>query len=158
MCNIQSSRVVSKAVVFCDLCFCTQTLPIRRWCSVSLPSSSLWCSSWPSRDTSYLLDWLKSNLISVNTSKTKPACFRNSLSFFPPFSHPLYIHTSEFSPCDCSHAKYTDQVKYFGIQFDNGLSSSSHLSYLCKRLRSVSPFLDSYFNKKVDSPSTSKTF
>lgn len=53
-------------------------------------------------------------------------------------SHPVYLHTSSCSHCNCVPVKYAHSVKYLGLIFDSDLSWNSHLSFVCQRLRAVS--------------------
>lgn len=73
----------------------------------------------------------------MNASKTKLVCFRHPLKQIE-LSDTVALHTSTCIFCSCEPLQYVKTVKYLGIYFDSDLSWSTHMSYLCKRLRSVS--------------------
>lgn len=103
-------------------------------------------------DTCRLHDWFEANCLTINVSKTKLACFHNPLKILTS-NHPLFMHTSGCISCNCSPVTYVDRVKYLGIEFDSDLSWNSHLSQLCRRLRSVSCLL---YNTRSLIPSSTK--
>lgn len=88
------------------------------------------------KDSIAIMDWFDSNLINVNISKTNLVCFRNPLKTVS-LSIPFFLHTSHCVSCNCIPIEYVHSVKYLGIFFDSDLSWNTHLSYICKRLRSV---------------------
>lgn len=88
-------------------------------------------------DAVKMMDWFHSNLIEVNVSKTQLVCFRNPLKLANVKST-LVLHTSKCVLCNCETIGFVNNVKYLGVKFDSDLSWNSHLTDLCKRLRSVS--------------------
>lgn len=88
------------------------------------------------QDTLEIMKWFESNKLLVNTSKTKLVCFRNPLKMVSYI--PFYLHTSCCTSCNCIPVEYVDSAKYLGVYFDSDLSWNTHLSSVCKRLRSVS--------------------
>lgn len=103
-------------------------------------------------DTCHLHDWFKANCLTVNISKTKLVCFHTPLRVLKT-DHPLYMHTSKCTSCNCCPVSYVDQVKYLGIQFESDLSWKTHLSLLCKKLRNVSFLL---YNTRSLIPTSTK--
>lgn len=99
-------------------------------------------------DATQIMDWFDENLITINASKTKLVCFRNPLKKVN-LDSPVTLHKSNCTDCLCSQLDYVDKVKYLGVYFDSDMSWNSHMSYLCKRIRSVSCLL---FNNKVFMP------
>lgn len=100
------------------------------------------------KDLVLAMDWFQSNLIRVNSSKTKLVCFKNPQKKVE-LSTTVVLHTSDCMSCDCIPIPYVNSVKYLGIHFDSDLSWCSHMMYLCKRLRSVSCCL---YNVKMFMP------
>lgn len=91
-------------------------------------------------DAVQIMDWFDSNLISVNKQKTKLMCFHNPMKVA---GHrvPFFLHSSSCVSCQCIPIEYVNSTKYLGIFLDSDLSWNSHLTYIAKRLRSVSCLL-----------------
>lgn len=87
-------------------------------------------------DSLNVMNWFRYNLIEVNATKTKLICFRNPLKNIS-LNIPLYLHTSFCVSCTCVPVEYVSTVKYLGVFFDSDLSWNTHMSHICKRLRSV---------------------
>lgn len=67
-------------------------------------------------------------------------CFRSPLKRKCP-EIPFVLHSSKCTRCICAPIQFVPTNKYLGIFFDSDLSWNSHLSYVAKRLRSVSCML-----------------
>uniref|UniRef100_A0A147BN39 Putative tick transposon n=1 Tax=Ixodes ricinus TaxID=34613 RepID=A0A147BN39_IXORI len=99
-----------------------------------------------------VMNRFRNNKISVNASKTKLVCFRSpwkKVQLFPP----LFLHNSNCVSCCCNPVQYVSLVKYLGIYFDSDPSWTTRLSFVSKRLRSVSCQL---YNVKVFLPFASR--
>lgn len=88
-------------------------------------------------DAIAVMDWFKENRISVNSSKTKLICFRSPWKKFTVYPQ-LFLHKSNCAPCSCLPVQYVNSIKYLGIFFDFDLTWNTHMSFIAKRLRSVS--------------------
>lgn len=87
-----------------------------------------------------VLDWFEANCIKVNIHKTQLMRFNNPLKRKCPVI-PFVFHSSKCAQCTCTPLEFNQTIKYLGIYFDSDLSWDSHLSYIAKRLRSVSGML-----------------
>lgn len=87
-----------------------------------------------------VMNWFDANRIKINIHKTKLMCFHSPLKRMS--SHiPFVLHSSNCTSCRCTPLEYVNTNKYLGIYFDRDMSWNSHLSYVAKKLRSVSCML-----------------
>uniref|UniRef100_A0A6B0VGV2 Putative tick transposon n=1 Tax=Ixodes ricinus TaxID=34613 RepID=A0A6B0VGV2_IXORI len=91
-------------------------------------------------DATRAMDWFEANIININVHKTKLICFANPLKR-KCLDIPFLLHPSNCEHCTCSPIEYVNTTKYLGIYFDNDLSWNSHLTYVAKKLRSISCML-----------------
>lgn len=93
-------------------------------------------------------DWFASNLIQINSTKSRLVCFRNPHKDVPSVAS-IYLHPSYCSLCSCQPIASVQSVKYLGVHIDSDLTWNTHLTHICKKLRSVACLL---FNLKTMMP------
>lgn len=97
------------------------------------------------RGMAAVAQWLSSNLLTLNTDKTKYLCFHKTAASCPPpdLKNEVKIHTCiqnsamEFSSCSCNVIKRNDCIKYLGVTLDEKLSFGRHILNLSTRLRKL---------------------
>uniref|UniRef100_A0A2H1WZJ2 SFRICE_040385 n=1 Tax=Spodoptera frugiperda TaxID=7108 RepID=A0A2H1WZJ2_SPOFR len=86
-------------------------------------------------------EWLKSNLLSLNTNKTNYICFSISNRTQPIEELDLKVHIcgnlSSMS-CDCPCIEKVAQTKYLGVVLDQALSWYPHIEQTSGRIRKLS--------------------
>lgn len=126
---------LSKTVSGCDLYqYADDTLLVSRHINLCSAISLL------QTNATRVIDWFDANCIKINIDKTKLMCFSSPLKRKCP-EIPFVLHSSKCTHCICAPLDFVPSIKYLGIFFDCDLSWNSHLSYVAKRLRSVSCML-----------------
>lgn len=83
-------------------------------------------------------NWLDSNLLTLNLSKTKYLCFHKTKASEPLSRLEMRIHSCDFqSSCNCSLITRARSIKYLGIEIDENLSFKEHITNLAKRVRKL---------------------
>lgn len=83
-------------------------------------------------------DWLKSNLLTLNTQKTKYVTFSMRKTTQPPSSLTIKAHKCDFSRnCSCAQLEQTSSIRYLGVTLDNTLSWKSHIDVISGRCRKL---------------------
>lgn len=85
-------------------------------------------------------NWLRSNLLTVNVTKTKFVTFTLTSRTQPRSSFALYIHRAnctDSSQCACSPLESTDSIKYLGIVIDKCLTWTKHINALGGKTRKL---------------------
>ena len=87
-------------------------------------------------------EWLKQNILTLNTEKTMymPFYLRNPNK--PPTeltlkSHSVHVHPKTAGTCDCPSLIRRGEVKYLGVILDSSLNYKAHISLLQSRLRKL---------------------
>lgn len=87
-------------------------------------------------------DWLKQNILTLNSDKTMymPFYIRNPNK--PPIeltlkSHSVHVHPINASTCHCPCLIRKCEVKYLGVILDSSLNYNAHISLLQSRLRKL---------------------
>lgn len=126
---------LSKTISGCEIYqYADDTLLVSRHLNLSSATVKL------QENSTQVMDWFKANLIKINVHKTKLVCF-SSPSKRKRLDIPFILHSSKCTHCSCTPLEYVNTTKYLGIFFDSDLSWNSHLSYIAKKLRSVSCML-----------------
>ncbi|KAG7296291.1 hypothetical protein JYU34_021418 [Plutella xylostella] len=94
------------------------------------------------RGLSEVSNWLNSNLLTLNTTKTKFLCFHKTSASKPKFIlQSLKIHSTKCinrsQHCDCQSITRVDSLRYLGIIIDEKLSFSQHITALSNRARKL---------------------
>lgn len=104
----------------------------------------LYADSWPElqvhAQTSFnvVLNWLQTNSLTLNASKTKFIPFSASSVNQPDSSFSLYAHKcSNLNGCDCPQIFSTETIKYLGVTLDKHLKFNTHINNLCSRVRKL---------------------
>ena len=101
---------------------------------------------WPDTFTkaevalSVVINWLNTNLLTLNISKTKFVPFTPGILSQPPCSFKVRAHTctlTDFSSCNCPPLERTDHIKYLGVIIDNFLKWKKHIEFTVKRVRKL---------------------
>lgn len=87
-------------------------------------------------------EWLRQNILTLNTNKTKYLAFslRNSTqpaSTFKLYAHQCTNHMNQFTNCNCSPLEKTNDMRYLGIIIDQNLNFKNHILKLRNRVRSL---------------------
>lgn len=86
---------------------------------------------------SRVADWLKSNLLTLNTSKTNFICFSISKRNEPVDKNEIVIHTCKGAygnTCNCPSIRKVTETKYLGVVLDKRLSWYPHLEQVTARI------------------------
>lgn len=82
--------------------------------------------------------WLRSNLLTLNTDKTKYICFSITKSTQPEIDMNLRIHSCQQpDTCDCPSIERVNQIKYLGVIVDEHLSWYPQLDQVISRVRKL---------------------
>lgn len=87
--------------------------------------------------------WLNSNLLTLNTSKTNFICFTPNIRTQPGIDFTIKIHecsahhSSNDSPCICPQIYKVPHTKYLGVILDERLSWHLHLELIIGRIRKL---------------------
>ena len=111
--------------------------------TVLLCSSENWENTFNTAQTGFdvINQWLKQNLLTLNSDKTKFMTFSYNPSTQPPqntFS--ILAHLCSNTPgneCDCPKLSSTDTMKYLGVFIDKHLSFKLHIEALIARVRKL---------------------
>lgn len=84
--------------------------------------------------------WLKQNLLTLNSLKTKYMCYTINKSTQPPQDFSISIHhpnctDSNIFSCTCPKIEKTSSIKYLGVMLDQHLTWHSHIETTAGRLR-----------------------
>ena len=81
--------------------------------------------------------WLRSNLLTLNTTKSNYICFSPSQRSQPGADFIVKMHVREncSNNCDCQYLQQVSSTKYLGIIVDQRLSWHPHIELLMKRVR-----------------------
>lgn len=82
--------------------------------------------------------WLRKNLLTLNSKKTKFICFHKTAASGPKHCVPIKIHSCDNSccaSCPCEVIDRIDVIKYLGILIDENLNFKAHITCLSKRIR-----------------------
>lgn len=91
---------------------------------------------------SQVLNWLNSNLLTLNTSKTKFMCFhKTAASNSHEITH-IKIHSrqclsSTDLTCKCGSIERVESLKYLGVIIDERLTFKEHMISMSKRVRKL---------------------
>lgn len=82
--------------------------------------------------------WLKNNVLTLNTDKTKYIAFALKANLLPPNTFTITAHScAQQRSCSCPLIERTDSIRYLGIIIDQVLTFKPHISVLVSRLRKV---------------------
>lgn len=83
--------------------------------------------------------WLRNNLLTLNTSKTKYMTFALKSNHLPPPTLSITVQECSESPqnCSCPHLERVNNLKYLGVLIDHNMSFKPHLESLANRLRKL---------------------
>jgi exonuclease III len=84
--------------------------------------------------------WLRLNLLTLNTDKTKYMCFSITNSTQPNFDVDLKIHSchgTNPNTCSCPVIEKVSQIKYLGVTLDEHLNWYAHLDHVIGRVRKL---------------------
>lgn len=95
------------------------------------------------RGMSYVHQWLKRNLLTLNYSKTTFMCFHKTAASSPADVESIKIHACLSSSllCTCKSILRSKVTKYLGIMIDENLNFKTHTQQLVKRIRKISGIL-----------------
>lgn len=83
-----------------------------------------------------VMEWLSSNLLTLNLSKTQYLCFNISNRVKQNSDLRIKAHyCSTSTNCQCPTIGKTDSIRYLGVILDDKLNWGSHINSLCKRVR-----------------------
>lgn len=85
------------------------------------------------------VEWLNSNLLTLNTSKTKFLCFHKTISSKPKSQINLKIHAECNNPslCHCPVIEQVRSIRYLGVIVDDKLSFNAHISGVASKVRKL---------------------
>lgn len=82
--------------------------------------------------------WLDSNLLTINTTKTKYLAFHKTSASAPLPEKQLVIHKCKPSiNCNCATIERSSSIKYLGVQIDDKLSFKKQIQFVSARLRKM---------------------
>lgn len=87
---------------------------------------------------SLVQNWLKQNILTLNTDKTKYLTFTLKLS--APSQFKIIAHTCNLSrqtDCACMPLQHVTHIKYLGVVIDQNLSFKQHIEQLSVRVRKL---------------------
>lgn len=105
-----------------------------------------------------IMNWLNSNLLTINLTKTKYMTFSIYNNSQPNKNFLLKAHTctnNVNNSCNCYTFSTTDQIKYLGIIIDKNLSWKQHIESLKSRVRKLIPIFKKI--RQLNDKKTSKT-
>lgn len=85
-------------------------------------------------------DWLSSNLLTLNFTKTKCMYFsikNNKQSLSKNVSIKIHTCQGDRTPCSCQTITETSSIKYLGVLLDRNLSWHEHITCLAGRIRKL---------------------
>lgn len=88
----------------------------------------------------YVSHWLRSNLLSLNTTKTKFIPFAIRKNTLPNPSFGLKVHSCSApnsTDCQCDNIGICDHVKYLGVIIDQHLKWNCHIRVIADRMRKL---------------------
>lgn len=105
-------------------------------------SGSSWSEVFDSAQKGFNMvnQWLRSNLLTLNVSKTKLITFAPRSNLLPSANYFIKAHVCEAKKtvgCRCPIVDRTNAIKYLGVNIDQTLSFRPHLEALVMRLRKM---------------------
>lgn len=92
-----------------------------------------------------IASWLDSNLLTLNTNKTKYLCFQKTSASNPSTNHEIKIHECKGQArtvsCSCPKIDRAESIKYLGVILDEKLSFKPHINVLSGRVRKIIPIM-----------------
>lgn len=88
-------------------------------------------------------DWLNSNLLSLNTKKTKFLCFHKTSATAPHTIQAMKLHStcrrslSQDNICNCDSVERSGTIRYLGVILDDKLTFKDHIAAMSKRVRKI---------------------
>lgn len=95
------------------------------------------------KDLVQIAYWLDSNLLTLNSDKTKYICFTNYESSQPKSNYKIKIHSCtnyQSQNCSCNEIQKISKIKYLGVMVDQRLTWHAHIDLLITRIRKLSWF------------------
>ncbi|KAG7313414.1 hypothetical protein JYU34_000535 [Plutella xylostella] len=85
--------------------------------------------------------WLQTNLLTLNTNKTKYLAFRITQASQIPSNKEIKVHICNHtdSMCVCEGIANVKEIKYLGVIIDEKLNFQSHINALSARIRRIIP-------------------
>lgn len=86
--------------------------------------------------------WLKQNILTLNTAKTKFLCFHKTSASAPKLQRDIKVHNrncinAPVPNCTCDHMSRTKTVRYLGIMIDENLNFREQVSAVSGRVRKL---------------------
>lgn len=88
-----------------------------------------------------VINWLKTNLLTLNITKTKYTCFSIRNRTLPNSNYKLRIHnncsSSDYKTCSCEIVEKVPSMKYLGIFIDERLTWHTQIEFVNNRTRKL---------------------
>ncbi|KAI5631696.1 reverse transcriptase (RNA-dependent DNA polymerase) domain-containing protein [Phthorimaea operculella] len=93
-------------------------------------------------DVDSVVKWSHDNGIVLNADKTKLLIIHSPYLRLLETNHNIYTHSfdcihNNYINCSCKPIEHIDCITYLGVKIDNNFSWSSHVDYICNKLRSL---------------------
>ena len=86
-----------------------------------------------------MINWLNSNLLTLNIGKTKYLTFSTQERFQPKNIHiRVHICSRNVRGCNCSYLDRVSEMRYLGVILDGSLTWKQHIVALINRIRKLS--------------------
>lgn len=87
-----------------------------------------------------VMNWLASNLLTLNLSKTLFVTFAPTAASYPPSSFSITAHTclnNVGTHCDCISLQRSTSTKYLGVMINSTMNWKPHIKYTATKLRKL---------------------
>lgn len=82
--------------------------------------------------------WLDSNLLTLNSDKTKFICFSATKAGQPKEMHNIFVHhCNDITACKCNTLECVDSIRYLGIVIDKFLRWDKHIDLTSTKVRKL---------------------
>lgn len=110
--------------------------------TVLLYSGKGWDStiSAAEKGVSQISEWLRNNLLTLNSGKTKYLCFHKTAASKPSTNFTFKVHSCNnilLNNCSCDQIERVHTMKYLGVSIDENLNFKDHVLGLAKRVRKI---------------------